>query len=209
MNRHSLLQALPGRRRRRRHCRLTGGRRRVTAPVGRPRRRFGLGKRSGRARHRGRASVSGLGFGRLRRSWRVGRPCALPHEAQPSRTQHYHAKTDFRAQFAEPAVEDGAATFMGDSREAKALQAWLALEDHEELTIACLLRRDALRLAQQNRLVDNVGAGGRRPLEERSCRREAAVCARVEDDLRGRWHRRKLLRMEVPRTSGWKPMLMR
>ena len=59
-----------------------------------------------------------------------------------------------------PAVVVGAATFLGDLRKAKAFQAWLVLEDREELTVACLLRRDSLCLAQDDRLVDNIGAGG-------------------------------------------------
>ena len=93
VNRHSLQRALPGRRRRRRLCRLNGGRRMATAPGGRPRLRLGRGRRSGRARHHGLASVSGLGSGRRLGPWRLERPSALSHEAQPSRILPYHAKT--------------------------------------------------------------------------------------------------------------------
>ena len=93
VNRHSLQRALPGRRRRRRPCRLNGGRRMATAPDGRPRLLLGRGRRSGRARRHGLASANGLGHGRRRRAWRSVRPSAQPLGSPHSCTLPCYART--------------------------------------------------------------------------------------------------------------------
>ena len=63
------------------------------------------------------------------------------------------------------------------------------MKDMEEAALFRLSRWNTLRLVQQDRLVDNVDAGSRRPLDERS-RRQVSVCARVEGGRRGRRYRR-------------------